>query len=97
MNMKLKFHLSTLDPSGMILSLSGILLGILLAVADYHVDIWSALSLILTAGLIHFQMVSGSKGTARIHRMMNAGIRLGFHRNTITTMQHAMPTQLARE
>lgn len=61
MNMKLKFHLSTLDPSGMILSLSGILLGILLAVADYHVDIWSALSLILTAGLIHFQMVSGSR------------------------------------
>ena len=41
-----------LDLSGMILSLSGIILGVLLAVAEYHVELWPALSLILTAALL---------------------------------------------
>ena len=44
------------DPSGLLLSLSGIILGVLLAVAEYRVDLWAALALILTAGLIHAYM-----------------------------------------
>ena len=47
--------------SGILLSLSGVVLGILLAVADYHVDLWPALCLILTTVLIHLQMTSGNK------------------------------------
>lgn len=61
MKMKLKSLVPTLDLSGMILSLSAIVLGILLAVADYHVEFWPSVSLILTVALIHFQMVSGSR------------------------------------
>lgn len=61
MNMKLKSLLPMLDISGMILSLSGIILGVLLAVAEYHVELWPALSLILTAALIHFHMASGNR------------------------------------
>ena len=45
----------------MLLSMSGIILGILLAVADYHVELWPSLSLILTAAMIHFHMVSQNR------------------------------------
>ena len=44
------------DPSGLLLSLSGIVLGVLLAVAEYRVDLWAALALILTTGLLHIYM-----------------------------------------
>ena len=43
------------------------------------------------------QMVSGRKGTITTHSTAKAGISLGFHKNTSTTMPQAMPTQLARE
>lgn len=43
------------------------------------------------------QMVSGRKGTITTHSTAKAGISLGFHKNTSTTMAQAMPTQLARE
>ena len=43
------------------LSLSGIVLGVLLAVAEYRVDFPAALSLILTAGLIHIYMQTLNK------------------------------------
>ena len=49
------------DPSGLLLSLSGIVLGVLLAVAEYRVDFPAALSLILTAGLIHIYMQTLNK------------------------------------
>jgi hypothetical protein len=49
------------DPSGLILSLSGIILGVLLAVAEYRVDFWAALALILTAGLMHIYMQTLSR------------------------------------
>ena len=49
------------DPSGLMLSLSGIVLGVLLAVAEYRVDFPDALSLILTAGLIHIYMQTLNK------------------------------------
>ena len=44
------------DPSGLLLSLSGIVLGVLLAVAEYRMDLWAALALILTTGLMHIYM-----------------------------------------
>lgn len=44
------------DPSGLLLSLSGIVLGVLLAVAEYRVDLWATLALILTTGLMHIYM-----------------------------------------
>ena len=46
---------------------------------------------------IRFQIVSGRKGTARTQATAKAGIRRGFHRNTITAIAQAPPTQLARE
>ena len=49
------------DPSGLMLSLSGIVLGVLLAVAEYRVDFPAALSLILTAGLIHIYLQTLNK------------------------------------
>lgn len=49
------------DPSGLLLSLSGIVLGVLLAVAEYRVDLWAALVLIVTAGLIHAYMQTLNK------------------------------------
>lgn len=49
------------DPSGLMLSLSGIVLGVLLAVAEYRVDFPAVLSLILTAGLIHIYMQTLNK------------------------------------
>ena len=49
------------DPSGLMLSLSGIVLGVLLAVAEYRVDFPDALSLILNAGLIHIYMQTLNK------------------------------------
>ncbi len=44
------------DLSGLVLSLSGIVLGVLLAVAEYRVDLWTAVALILTTVLIHIYM-----------------------------------------
>lgn len=55
----MRFH--TYDPSGLILSLSGIVLGVLLAVAEYRVDFCAALALILTSGLIHVYMQALNK------------------------------------
>ena len=49
------------DPSGLLLSLAGIVLGVLLAVAEYRVDFWAALALILTAGLMHIYMQTLSR------------------------------------
>lgn len=49
------------DPSGLLLSLSGIVLGVLLAVAEYRVDLWAALALILTTGLMHIYMQTMNK------------------------------------
>ena len=49
------------DPSGLFLSLSGIVLGELLAVAEYRVSFWAALVLILTSGLIHVYMQTLNK------------------------------------
>ena len=49
------------DPSGLLLSLSGIVLGGLLAVGEYRVDLWAALVLIVTAGLIHAYMQTLNK------------------------------------
>ncbi len=54
-------RIKTYDPSGLILSLSGIILGVLLAVAEYRVDFWAALALILTAGLMHIYMQTLSR------------------------------------
>ena len=48
--------IQTYDPSGLMLSLSGIALGVLLAVAEYRVDLWTAVALILTTVLIHIYM-----------------------------------------
>ena len=56
-----KKRIQEYDPSGLMLSLSGIVLGVLLAVAEYRVDYWAALALILTAGLIHAYMQSQNK------------------------------------
>ena len=36
-------------------------------------------------------------GTITTHSTAKAGISLGFHKNTSTTMAQAIPTQLARE
>ena len=53
--------IQTYDPSGLVLSLSGIVLGVLLAVAEYRVDFWAALVLILTSGLIHVYVQTMNK------------------------------------
>lgn len=42
-------------------SLSGVILGVMLAVADYHVDLMSASVLVLSAILIHFYMASENR------------------------------------
>lgn len=49
------------DPSGMLLSLSGIVLGELFAVAEYHVSWGVALALVLTTVLIHIYMMNSNK------------------------------------
>jgi hypothetical protein len=56
-----KMKIKMCDPSGLLLSLSGIVLGVLLAVAEYRVDFWAALVLIVTAGLIHAYMQTLNK------------------------------------
>ena len=61
MNKKLESLIRTSDISGMFLSLSGIVLGILLAVSDYHVAWEPALSLILTTIFLHIYMSSDSR------------------------------------
>ena len=61
MNKKLKSLIRTSDVSGMLLSLSGIVLGILLAVSDYHVAWEPALSLVLTTIFLHIYMSSDSR------------------------------------
>lgn len=54
-------RIKTYDPSGLLLSLSGIILGVLLAVAEYRVDLWAASALILTTGLLHIHMQTQNK------------------------------------
>lgn len=54
--------MQSVDHSGLLMSLSGIVLGILLAVADYQVSWAPAVSLVITAALIHLYMLKGSKG-----------------------------------
>jgi len=56
-----KMKIKMCDPSGLLLSLSGIVLGVLLAVAEYRVDLWAALVLIVTAGLLHIYMQTLSR------------------------------------
>lgn len=46
---------------------------------------------------IRFQMVSGSSGTHKRHNAAKSGMSRGRHKNTITAMAQAPPTQLARE
>ena len=46
---------------------------------------------------MRFQMVVGNSGMHSTHSTAKTGISFGFHKNTMTTMAQAMPTQLARE
>lgn len=55
--------ISSLDPSGLMLSLSGIVLGVFLAVSDYHVAWEPAVSLLATAMLMHAYMTIGGRVT----------------------------------
>ena len=61
MRTNLKNLFSSLDMGGLLLSLSGILLGILLAAADYHVKWGAALALFLTVLPIHIYMMNSSR------------------------------------
>lgn len=56
-----KIFIKAYDPSGLLLSLSSIILGILLAVAEYRVSWGAALSLIFAAALIHIYMQMQNK------------------------------------
>jgi hypothetical protein len=56
MNNRIKSFFRSADMCGMLMSLSGILLGVLLAVADYRVDWKPAVALILTVVPIHMYM-----------------------------------------
>lgn len=51
----------SLDLGGLYLSLSGVVLGILFAVSDYHVAWDAALSLVGTTVLLHFYMATGGR------------------------------------
>lgn len=55
--------ISALDPSGLFLSLSAIVLGVFLAVSDYHVAWEPAVSLLMTAVFIHAYMRIGGRLT----------------------------------
>lgn len=57
----MKVKIGSIDISGMMLSLSGVILGILLAVSDYHVSWEPALAVIVTTVLLHVYMSSGSR------------------------------------
>ena len=57
-----KMRIQVYDPSGLVLSLSGIVLGVLLAVAEYKVAWGVASVLILTAALMHIYMQTENKG-----------------------------------
>lgn len=56
-----KMKIQVYDPSGLVLSLSGIVLGVLLAVAEYKVAWGVASVLILTAALMHIYMQTENK------------------------------------
>ena len=56
-----KMRIQVYDPSGLVLSLSGIVLGVLLAVAEYKVAWGVASVLILTAALMHIYMQTENK------------------------------------
>ena len=56
MNTNWKMRIQVCDPSGLLLSLSGIVLGVLLAVAEYKVGWGAASVLILTAAIMHIYM-----------------------------------------
>ena len=61
MRTNLKPLISPVDMGGLLLSLSGIILGILLAAADYHVQWEAALALFLTVIPMHIYMVNSSR------------------------------------
>ena len=53
--------ISSIDPVGMMTSLSGVVLGVLLAVADYRVEYGVAVSVVAASALLHMYMSSGSR------------------------------------
>lgn len=61
MGMKLKNTFAAIDPFGMMLSMSAPVLGILLAVADYHVAWTTSSALIATVVMLHIYMSAGSR------------------------------------
>ena len=61
MKTNLKTIITTFDMSGLLLSIAGILLGILLAAADYHIRWDVALALVVTVIPIHIYMVRPSR------------------------------------
>ena len=61
MRTNLKKLISSVDMGGLLLSQSGIILGILLAAADYHVQWGVALALFLTVIPIHVYMVNSGR------------------------------------
>lgn len=61
MEINWKNRFEAIDPFGMLLSLSAPILGILLAVADYHVAWATASSLVLTVIVMHIYMSVGNR------------------------------------
>ena len=57
----MKEKIGSIDVSGMMLSLSGVILGILLAVSDYHVSWEPALAVVVTTALLHVYMSSENR------------------------------------
>lgn len=61
MNTNWKMRIQVCDPRGLLLTLSGIVLGVLLAVAEYKVGWGVASVLILTAAIMHIYMQTENK------------------------------------
>ena len=61
MNTNWKMRIQVCDLSGLLFSLSGIVLGVLLAVAEYKVGWGVASVLILTAAIMHIYMQTENK------------------------------------
>lgn len=57
----MKEKIGSIDVSGMMLSLSGVILGVLLAVSDYHVSWEPALAVVVTTALLHVYMSSENR------------------------------------
>ena len=57
----MKEKIGSIDVSGMMLSLSGVILGVLLAVSDYHVSWEPALAVVVTTALLRVYMSSENR------------------------------------